>query len=74
MTYDVHRGAASRTFTDSVGVLWRVQERHRPGIAAAQNGDTLVFESQNALRCVQVFPEHWHSLDVAALERLSWNT
>ena len=67
-----HPALHQKSFTDSSGLVWTVEERERPGLSF-ENERTLVFITQGAFRCVRRYPVSWFDMTAAELEKLSWN-
>lgn len=63
--------AQIRTFTDEDGVRWKVSE-HPFSDYDRRCGNSLIFESEAAVRRIRTFPADWHSLCQSELTKLSW--
>jgi hypothetical protein len=61
-----------RSFTDSAGETWTVEERERAsgGVSPIRS---LLFSSTGSFRRVSGYPANWFELDEDALEKLSWS-
>jgi hypothetical protein len=66
------RASEHRTYFDSSGIPWTVEEKRRQDPFLGDDGLALIFESSAAFRCVCNYPDNWFNLNDADLERLSW--
>lgn len=62
----------SRTFIDDDGQSWTVSEQPFSEYDR-RGGQSLIFESDLAVRRVRNYPADWHQLSNAALAALSWH-
>jgi hypothetical protein len=65
---------SSRTFVDVERRRWSVREVATGDPAWARAPQCLLFSSQEAVRRVWHYPEHWRELADKELEALSWRT
>ena len=61
----------ARTYTDDLGVTWRVTEQLFSEYDR-RRGSSLIFSCELAVRRVRNYPSDWFTLSEVALAALSW--